>query len=78
MKYESDSKPDAPQELREHSSVEGLDFPVPTEPLVSWRGVVSADAALEFSTQQLERCWSDPEFVRRRQLRRVNVPFELK
>ena len=77
MKYENDSKPDAPLELREHSS-ERLDFPVPTEPLVSWRGAVSADAALEFSTQQLERCWSDPEFVRRRQARRINVPFELK
>jgi hypothetical protein len=78
MNYESDSKPEVPQELRDGSGVKGLDFPVPSEPLVSWRGVVSSDAALEFSTQNLQRCWSDPEFVRRRLLRRVNVPFELK
>jgi hypothetical protein len=33
---------------------------------------------LAFSDEQLERFWSDPEFVRRRQARMVNVPFEMK
>jgi hypothetical protein len=77
MKYENDSKGKDPLELREQSSAERLDLPIPTEPLKSWRGLVDPDAMLAFSEEQLERMWSDPEFVRRRQARMVNVPFEM-
>jgi hypothetical protein len=74
MKYENGSNDERPLELRD-SGV--LEFPVPTEPLKSWRGMVDPDAVLAFSQEQLERFWSDPEFVRRRADRAVNVPFEL-
>jgi hypothetical protein len=78
MKYESDSKDKAPGELREQAGADRLDLPIPTEPLKSWRGLVDPDAMIAFSEQQLERVWSDPEFVCRRQARMVNVPFEMK
>ena len=77
MKYENDLRADGPMELREAAKSELLDLPVPTEPLASWRGTVSPETVLEFSSQQLERLWSNPEFVRRRLARNVSVPFEM-
>lgn len=74
MKYENDSNPERALELRD---AELLELPVPTEPLKSWRGMVDPDAVLTFSEEQLERFWSDPEFVRRRDAQRINVPFEM-
>ena len=64
-------------ELHAPPGADFLELPVPTEPLKSWRGTVSPDAAIEFSSQQLERFWSNPEFVRRRQARNSSVPFEM-
>lgn len=77
MKYENDSKGSQPAELREMAAQDRLELPVPTEPLQSWRGLVDPVAVIEFSGRQLKRFWSDPEFVRRREARRINVPFEM-
>ena len=74
MTYENDSNPERAMELRD---AELLELPVPAEPLKSWRGMVDPDAVLAFSEQQLERFWSDPEFVRRRDAGRIDVPFEM-
>ena len=75
MKYRNESNEKQPIELNDAL---GLELPIPTEPLKSWSGMVDPDAVLAFSDEQLERFWSDPEFVRRRQARMVNVPFEMK
>ena len=74
MKYENESRDGGGMELREGDVFE---LPMPTEPLKSWRGLVDPDAVLMFSEQQLERFWSDPEFVRRRDAEVVTVPFEM-
>jgi hypothetical protein len=77
MKYENDSKADHPAKLREMATDDVLELPVPTEPFQSWSGLVDPVAVIEFSGRQLKRFWSDPEFVRRRETRRINVPFEM-
>lgn len=73
-KYDEPSNQGSSLEFRESSD---LEFPVPTGKLRSWRGTVDPAASLAYCETQLARYWSDPEFVRRRQEQRVNVPFEL-